>query len=357
MKKSRISRKDFLKKAGLLLASGPFMLRALLDTSTAQPLAQNSKFGGNCVLLPFQTGGPFYLDPQFNRADIRETLTGLPMNIKIKVIGVQNCEPVPNAVVNIWHCDTLGGYSQFGAIAGNYDDFSNATWLRGYQITNAEGECNFISIFPGWYGGRAAHIHFDVHLGFVSGGTVNQQVDPSSTLMSQMYFPDSDVSEIYTTIAPYNDRGDNPTNTTNDFIFQDAGSLGDDLVMTLDKSDMPNSLSAEFCIGIDTAGTPTSLDDAQGAKFFELKTNSPNPFMNKTAIDFTLHEAGTITLSIFSLDGEMVAQLAHRQLQAGEYSVEFDRNTLGLPAGNYLVDLVLHKNYSRYRQSKQMTIL
>lgn len=347
-----MDRKDFLKKAGIVLLTGPFVLRQLGGSSEVK--AAGNKVA-NCVLIPSHTGGPFYLDPEFNRMDIRESLTGLQLDLKLTVIGVQNCAPIPNAVVNIWHTDTHGGYSSFGAISGNYADFTNETWCRGYQVTDANGECNFTTIFPGYYPGRATHIHFDVHLGFTAGGTIDTNPDASSLFLGQMYFEDSVVSQIYTNVAPYDTWGDNPTGLTNDFLIAQTGQAGD-LTVTTNMTNFPTSISGEFCIGLNQTGVPTGIEEAKGLGHFELKANHPNPFFDKTQIEFTMKSQGQVTISVFTLNGRLVSQLAQRTLPPGEFSLEFDRDKAGIASGTYLIDMMVHNRDGMFRQSRRMVV-
>ena len=310
-----MDRKSFLQKAGIILVAGPLALRGVLKG--AAPLEHLST---NCVLIPVQTGGPFYLDPEFNRVDIRENLSGLPLHLEIQVLGVQNCAPVPNAVVNIWHTDTHGGYSQFGQVFGNYDDFANQTWLRGYQVTDSNGKCNFTTIFPGWYPGRAAHIHFDVHLGFTPGGAVDGIPDASSMFLGQMYFPDALVSQVYTQVAPYSTWGDNPTNQTNDSLLQNTGQAGD-LTVQMDTADFPNSVSGTFCIGLDMNGTPVGVAASVKERVMELSPCYPNPAHSKLHIPFELNRKGQVNLNIFDTTGKRVLSLLRQDLAPGTFSL------------------------------------
>lgn len=349
-----MKRKEFLVKSGIGLISGPFIVRALGNKSI---LFSPDKPPFNCVLAPVQTGGPFYLDPEYDRQDITEGLPGLPLKLRIQVLGVDNCEPIPNAVVNIWHCDFRGGYSEFGMVAGNPVNAADETWLRGYQATDAEGKCEFDTIFPGWYPGRATHIHFDAHIGFVPGGPVNQSPDPSSTFMSQMYVPNALKTMVYTNIPAYQVKGDNPTGTHNDGIFQNSGS--DDLMLMFDETDFPNSLTADFTIGLDMAGTPVGIEELKGHAYFRLHQNHPNPFSMETNIPFTMKSEGMVTLSVFNTAGELVSQLAHRRLVEGAYSVAFNRHQAGdhLPPGTYLFEMMVQHRNGRFRQNVKMIIL
>lgn len=352
-----MTRKDFIKRAGLGLISGPFVLKGNSYFQT-RSLLKATPPPFNCVLAPTQTGGPFYLDPEYDRKNITEDQPGLPLKLKIKVVGVSNCEPVPNALVNIWHCDARGVYSEFGQVAGNPADASDSSWLRGYQITDVNGICEFETIFPGWYPGRATHIHFDVHLGFEPGGQVDNRHDPTSTFYSQMYLPNTIKTKVYSDHDAYAAKGDNPTGTNNDTLFKNAGAP-EALMLIFDESEYPESLSAEFTIGLDMAGTPTKTHNLEGRSHFRLKQNSPNPFSDNTVINFEMLSAGMVTLSVFNAAGELAAQLMRRHLPTGEYTVEFNRNSPDyyLTSGAYLFDMIVDNAAGRFRQSRKLIIV
>ena len=109
-------------------------------------------------VTPAVPEGPFYKDEQLNRVDIREHKAGIPITY-IFIVEDEDCKPVEGAIVDIWQCDASGHYSDYKA-----ENTLNETWLRGYQITGADGICRFTSIFPGWYEGRITHLHGKVHL-------------------------------------------------------------------------------------------------------------------------------------------------------------------------------------------------
>ena len=163
----------------------------------------------NCTLIPSETAGPFPLDltanPFYFRQDVRENKTGVQLNLKLKIIGLSNCLPMQNARVNIWHCDKDGLYSGYG-------DQQGLTYLRGYQMTNANGEVEFVTIFPGWYTGRICHIHFQV---FVSS---------SYAAISQLTFPIATKNAIYAANPSLYTKGADPLTFSNDNIFSDGYS-------------------------------------------------------------------------------------------------------------------------------------
>jgi protocatechuate 3,4-dioxygenase beta subunit len=155
--------------------------------------------GGNaCTLYPEQTAGPFYLDLDLLRRDIREGKPGAPLSLIFRV-QAEDCSPLKDLAVDVWHCDANGVYSGFPNQLGGIDT-SGETFLRGTQVTDESGVAQFESIYPGWYPGRTTHIHFRVH------------TSSSVEATSQLYFPESVTEEIYAS-SPYDVRG--PKDTPN----------------------------------------------------------------------------------------------------------------------------------------------
>jgi protocatechuate 3,4-dioxygenase beta subunit len=157
-----------------------------------------------CEVMPAETKGPFpNLTPaQLVRRNIVSDRTGvaLLMTLTIKDSS-ENCNVLQDVLVDVWHCDKEGNYSQYGTS-------SAANFLRGRQTTDANGQVSFLSIFPGWYPGRAPHIHVEV---LSAGG--------SSLLVSQIAFPPSVYNTVYAT-SGY--RGTADTSNTQDGIFRDS---------------------------------------------------------------------------------------------------------------------------------------
>src|SRR6266550_5062184 len=112
-----------------------------------------------CVLTPELTEGPYYIDGEKVRRDIREGHPGTLLTLRLTVLNASTCKPIKGAAVDIWHADAAGNYSNFGS------DTSSRTFLRGIQKTDANGLAVFTTIYPGWYQGRAVHIHIKVHVG------------------------------------------------------------------------------------------------------------------------------------------------------------------------------------------------
>jgi protocatechuate 3,4-dioxygenase beta subunit len=173
---------------------------------TAQPragtgLAELFDDTSSCTLTPEETEGPYYFDADAIRSDIREGKQGVALRLAIRVRDAERCEPLPNAVVDIWHCDALGNYSAFGASEGE-------TYLRGTQVTNSEGIVQFRTIYPGWYMGRTVHIHAKVHL------------DSRTVLTTQLYFDEDVTASVYER-DPYASRMGRDAFNDTDAIFDE----------------------------------------------------------------------------------------------------------------------------------------
>jgi protocatechuate 3,4-dioxygenase beta subunit len=160
------------------------------------------------VLTPELTEGPYYIEGEKLRRDITEGRPGLPLRLELTVLNASTCKPVKNAAVDIWHADAAGVYSGFGAGA------SSRTFLRGIQKTNAKGVATFKTIYPGWYQGRAVHIHVKVSLG---GSVVHT---------GQLFFADTVSNAVYSSAAAYTARGKADMPNASDSIYRNGGSKG-----------------------------------------------------------------------------------------------------------------------------------
>jgi protocatechuate 3,4-dioxygenase beta subunit len=198
-------------------------------TGTSVSSATSDLFdnAASCTLTPEETEGPYYFDADAIRSDIREDRPGVPLRVALRVMDNDTCTPVSNAVVDIWHCDATGIYSGFEAAStgagggapgggqgsGPTDD---ETYLRGAQVTNADGIVEFVTVYPGWYRGRTVHIHAKVH------------VDNATVLTTQVYFDEAVTDTVYSE-APYSDDAGRDTFNDDDSIFDD------ELVLTLSE--------------------------------------------------------------------------------------------------------------------------
>ncbi|AXE54836.1 intradiol ring-cleavage dioxygenase [Aurantimicrobium sp. MWH-Uga1] len=203
---------------------------ATLDTSSATtavsaPTASISTVdtSGNAVTCegkisasPSVTEGPYYKAGDFVRSDISEGQAGLPMTLTLTVVDT-NCNPVPNARVDIWHANAQGQYSGVTDPKEGCADCGDKTFLRGTQTTSEQGQVTFQTIFPGWYPGRTVHIHVKIW------------ENGSEVLTTQLFVTKADADTAFAT-AGY--KGEQNTTNEQDRIAQQLGSQISNLMFT-----------------------------------------------------------------------------------------------------------------------------
>ncbi|HJS54226.1 MAG TPA: hypothetical protein VJ765_06770 [Chitinophagaceae bacterium] len=203
-----MERKDFLK-------NGIFGLTTILTGSAivGDNKKQNTPNGDECDVSPRETRGPFptKTPSQMVQSNIKSDRTGIALLINLTIVDKTNkCKPLEGAHVDIWHCDKDGNYSEYGNHPMQRTDLTTAHFLRGRQITNANGHVSFLSIYPGWYHGRAPHIHIEV---FDNPGR--------SLLVTQVAFPEDISNRVYSS-SLYASRGKADTPNNRDNIFSDS---------------------------------------------------------------------------------------------------------------------------------------
>lgn len=218
MKSSRLlTRREAL---GVVGAAGAAVAFGCGDSPTSPSTAATTTTATTsnnaaCVVTPTETIGPYPSKVDLFRSDIREGKSGTLLALTIRVVNVSSaCAPVPNANVEIWHVDAAGDYSQYGTQTAQ-------TFLRGIQTSNSNGEVTFSTIYPGWYQGRATHIHVEVTIG------------GRSIKVTQVAFPESINNDVHTS-GVYASRGVNPMSNLSDGIFSD--SLSSELVTPVGSS-------------------------------------------------------------------------------------------------------------------------
>ncbi len=217
---------------------------AALGAGTIVPMMQSCKkdnvtdsstgtgSNGSCSVSPTETAGPFPTKTPSSlvTADIRSNRTGVLLNIRITVNKLSDCAALKDAIVDIWHCDKDGYYSEYGGTSMQTQDFTSVHFLRGRQVTDASGLVTFTSIFPGWYSGRAPHIH--VHIYNASG---------TSLLVTQIAFPTDVCNNVYTNATSFYTKGLQDTSNAGDNVFSDSlasqlatvtGSIADGYTLT-----------------------------------------------------------------------------------------------------------------------------
>jgi len=197
----------------------------------------NTGTSGACAITPEETAGPYpdrlgmISNSAYFRSDITEGKAGLPVSLTLTVVNVGNaCSPVANANVEIWQCDADGHYSEYSQPGYNG---TGQTFLRGVQTTDANGKVTFRTLYPGWYQGRATHIHVEI---FVNDVTVKT---------TQIAFPENVSSAVYAS-GVYASKGTNPTTNAGDNVFAD----GTEEEMASLVGDITSGYTATLTIGV-----------------------------------------------------------------------------------------------------------
>jgi protocatechuate 3,4-dioxygenase beta subunit len=228
-------------------SSGQTSAAAANETADASnPRTANSTSGGapqGCVVRPAQTEGPYFVDEKLNRSDIRSDPSdgsvkpGVPLELTFAVsqLGKGTCTPVAGAVVDVWHCDAAGVYSD---VQDPSFDTRGKKYLRGYQVTDAAGRAKFTTIYPGWYQGRAVHIHFTIR--------TNPGATAAHQFTSQIYFDEAVNDKVFTQ-PRYATKGERMRNGR-DGIFRRGGAA-----LILPVTEVGNGYAGTFDVALEIA--------------------------------------------------------------------------------------------------------
>jgi protocatechuate 3,4-dioxygenase beta subunit len=216
-----VGRRDALYFLGSIVAVG-FFAACSDDSSAAITSPSSTATGGaaaSCVVTPALTEGPYFVDERLNRSDLRSdpstgaVRAGVPLGFTVQLSQISSsgaCTPLAGALVDVWHCDALGIYSDIAQ-----QNTLGQRFLRGYQTSDGNGVASFTTIYPGWYMGRAVHIHFKVR--------TNPTGASGLEFTSQMFF-DEALTDVVHAQAPYNSKGRRDTTLTADGIYRSGGS-------------------------------------------------------------------------------------------------------------------------------------
>jgi protocatechuate 3,4-dioxygenase beta subunit len=231
-----------------------------------------------CVLSPAKTEGPYFVDEKLQRADIRidpsdnSVQAGVPLQLTIRVFDAdRGCAPVRGVAVDVWHANAQGLYSDVGQ-----NGTVGKKYLRGFQTTGADGAVRFTTVYPGWYQGRAVHIHFKVR--HYDGASATYE------FTSQLFFDES-VNDTVMRQAAY--RRGRPRDTLNagDTIY---GSDGSRLIAS--TSGGPSAgYAATFDVGL--TGLPAGVSSTVAASLVATRFGRTARGLRRLTLTLDVDEA------------------------------------------------------------------
>ncbi|WP_405389841.1 intradiol ring-cleavage dioxygenase [Streptomyces sp. NBC_01102] len=290
--KKDLTRRRVILASGAAVAAAGIGAGVVATASAGEEKSTGGKKAGQgeaCYRLTSETTeGPYYIDADKIRKDITEDKEGIPMTLRLKVIDSDTCKPLKRAAVDIWHCDALGIYSGYesmsqggpgggtppsgaptdmptdaptgtptgtppsggpgGGGGGHSEPTDDERYLRGTQLTDKHGYVEFTTIFPGWYQGRAVHIHTKVHVG---GKMTDAGYEGGHTCHTgQFFFAESAVLDSART-APYSTSTTTRTTLTEDTIYDQSGVTGGLLKLTYGKGRMARGVAGSITMGVD----------------------------------------------------------------------------------------------------------
>ena len=239
-----LTRRELVALLGTAAAAS-FAHGAAAQSGTGQP----STIVPGCVVHPQQTEGPFFVDEKLLRSDVRaDSRTGVvsagsPLDLRLTIAQVSTagaCAPLAGAQVDIWQCDALGRYSD---VNDRRNSTNGQTFLRGHQVTDATGMVQFTTIYPGWYPGRAVHVHFKVRTAASSAAAYE--------FTSQFYFDERLTDRVHSR-EPYSTHTGQRMRNESDGSFRDGGTQ-----LTLPVTERGHGYAANFTVGM-RPGDPAS---------------------------------------------------------------------------------------------------
>lgn len=341
-----MERKDFLKKSagflGLAIAA-PSLISAGSNKNNVADVADVA----SCTVTNSETAGPF---PTITPATlvrsniISDSRTGVAFTINITINNTNNnCGAYEGALVDIWHCDKDGYYSEYGGTTMQTVDYTAVHFLRGRQVTNANGLVSFTSIFPGWYMSRATHIHVHIY-----------KADGTSLLVTQIAFPEGTTSAVNlvnaATAYGYTKGMTGYTYNASDNVFSDG--------VTNELSSVSGSVSGGYTLThtIYVAG-PTALGiDSVDFNRNQIGQNFPNPVIDTTTIPLMLNSDSNVKIELYDLTGRLISTPINNNYSAGITNIVIDKNKARLNTGYYIYKVQIENENGTYTENKKMLV-
>src|SRR6266581_4978589 len=226
---------------GVLAKPSPTPQQTSAAATTAAAAASSATSLPSCIVRPAVTEGPYFVDEKLNRSDIRsDPTTGavkdgaqFALTFLVSRVTGSACAALSGATVDVWHCDALGVYSDATDPSFNT---KGQKFLRGYQVSDASGKAAFTTIYPGWYQGRAVHIHFKIRTTAANGAV--------SDFTSQLFFDDSQNAQVFAQ-SPYSQKGTGWMKNAQDGIYTGGGDK-----LLLKPAQSGSGYAASFDIGL-----------------------------------------------------------------------------------------------------------
>jgi protocatechuate 3,4-dioxygenase beta subunit len=266
-----LTRRDVVRllaasSAAVVVGCRPAGQRAARETSGAMATSGGRTTSAasalpRCVAKPELTVGPYFVDKQLDRSDVRVEPTtgqvkpGEPIQLTFNVQQIANgqCTPLPGAMVDIWQCDAAGMYSGVNDRMIGFNT-EGQKFLRGYRVSDANGVARFTTIYPGWYQGRAVHIHFKIRT--PAQAAIADQTAYEFT--SQLFFDDTLTDQVHKA-QPYAAKGSGRLLNARDGIYREGGD-----VLLLNLALTQNGYSAVFDVGLDLSDAATGRPERSG---------------------------------------------------------------------------------------------
>ena len=230
-----------------------------IAAAIAEPLAGQTPGAAlpACVVRPEQTEGPYFVDRMLHRSDVRPDPVsgalkpGVPLRVTFNLSQVtsgNSCTPLAGAQVDLWQCDAAGIYS--GVQDSNFNTVGQH-FLRGYQVTDARGAATFVTIYPGWYPGRAVHVHFKIR--------TTPAAPKGYEFTSQLYFDEALTDRVFGR-EPYAARAGQRVRNEADRLFRAGGKQL--ILAAAESAESTGGYAGSFSVALHTGRPSTSTGRA-----------------------------------------------------------------------------------------------